>query len=231
MSLSKALLSSGLLSSGDDAGIGDCEGRVEDHLVRAYRRMLHQFRPAWDADTQEVIEDAAGPYKLGQLVEVTVAPYQDVEDELCRLLNLRSLATAFGAQLDVIGRIVGITRSDWGVTGDEDFRRLVSAKILVNTSNGSADTLRAVIKAFTGSTFVLAQDCPPASGILEFDEPPFSNQKLLDMIASARLGGVRIDLITCESPTFAFCDDFSGVTDFPGGEGFEDGIFAEVITA
>lgn len=70
-----------------------------------------------------------------------VTPFQSLENALQQLLTERSVDTAVGAQLDVIGRLVGQPRN--GMV-DADFRRLVRARVSVNRSTGNVENILTV---------------------------------------------------------------------------------------
>jgi len=77
-----------------------------------------------------------------KLVAVLATPFQSIESALQQLLTERSIDTAVGAQLDVIGRIVGQRRNGWD---DETYRRYCRARIATNRSNGNVENLITVI--------------------------------------------------------------------------------------
>lgn len=61
--------------------------------------------------TGRLIQQYKEAVKFNQLVELYAGLGQEVDDAIQDLLNLRDVATAVGVQLDVIGRIVGQTRT------------------------------------------------------------------------------------------------------------------------
>jgi len=73
-----------------------------------------------------------------KLVATLATPFQSLENALQQLLLERSIDTAVGAQLDVIGRIVGQPRND---LGDDDYRRYCRARITVNKATGVIEEL------------------------------------------------------------------------------------------
>lgn len=78
--------------------------------------------------------------KIEALVTAAVSPAQDLETALWDLLTLRQVDTAIGAQLDVLGRLVGQPRN---TDDDEVYRRYVRARISANKSKGlTVDLLR-----------------------------------------------------------------------------------------
>jgi len=76
------------------------------------------------------------------------------EEMLIQLLVDRSITTAVGAQLDVIGRIVGLDRAEIDSSlSDADYRRYVRAKIWEQRSYGIAfDVLRVMRQIFIEET-------------------------------------------------------------------------------
>lgn len=76
---------------------------------------------------------------IKKLLRGLVSPVQTLEDQLQLLFTERSVNTAIGEQLDVLGRVVG---QDRGGMVDDDYRRLIRARISVNRSKGTiADVL------------------------------------------------------------------------------------------
>lgn len=73
-----------------------------------------------------------------KLVANLATPFQSLEAALQQLLTERSIDTAVGAQLDVIGRIVGQPRNS---LDDETYRRYCRARIATNKSNGTIENL------------------------------------------------------------------------------------------
>lgn len=75
---------------------------------------------------------------IEKLVATLATPFQSIENMLQQLLTERSIDTAVGAQLDVIGKIVGQPRNG---LSDDDYRRYCRARIAVNNSNGVTENL------------------------------------------------------------------------------------------
>lgn len=71
-------------------------------------------------------------------LRILVEPIQEAQNAIQQLKLLRAIATATGWQLDVLGKIVGQKRNG---LGDDDYRRFIRAKILVNRSSGTIDQL------------------------------------------------------------------------------------------
>lgn len=73
-----------------------------------------------------------------KLVATLATPFQSLENALRQLLLERSIDTAIGAQLDVIGRLVGQARNG---LDDDTFRRYCRARITVNRATGVIEEL------------------------------------------------------------------------------------------
>jgi Protein of unknown function (DUF2612) len=74
--------------------------------------------------------------KFQTLMSILLAPFQDVENALIQLLNQRGVDTAVGAQLDVLGRVVGQLR---GGLDDDTYRRYIRARVAANRSDGKRE--------------------------------------------------------------------------------------------
>ena len=80
---------------------------------------------------------------LMALVRILVEPLQEVETVFQQLLTECGVLTAVGAQLDVVGKLVGAKRQ--GLT-DEVYRRHIRAQILANKSSGTINELLAIAR-------------------------------------------------------------------------------------
>jgi len=138
---------------------------------------------------------------IEKLIAVFMEPVQDVENAIAQLLIQRTLDTAEGVQLDVIGAVVDQPRNG---LSDDDFRRYCRARIAVHRSNGVVEDLiriaaliindltsgHIVIRSISNATFVLevrdhAVDVAGATA-------------LQDMLTKATSGGVRIIIVYSE---------------------------------
>jgi hypothetical protein len=73
-----------------------------------------------------------------KFVATLATPFQSLESALQQLLTERSIDTAVGAQLDVIGRIVGEPRNG---LDDDTYRRHCRARISANSSDGTIENV------------------------------------------------------------------------------------------
>lgn len=77
----------------------------------------------------------------------------DMATALGQLDTERRLTNAFGAQLDVLGDIVGEAREG---DLDDEYRPRISAKILLNNSSGTAEELYAIFDLIKPATSTMA---------------------------------------------------------------------------
>lgn len=73
-----------------------------------------------------------------KFIATLATPFQSLESCLQQLLTERSIDTAVGEQLNVIGRIVGQPRNG---LSDDDYRRYIRARITTNRANGTIANL------------------------------------------------------------------------------------------
>ena len=79
--------------------------------------------------------------KIEQLVAVLAGPAQDLENALQQLLLQRTVDNAVGAQLDIIGRLVGQIRQG---QDDDTYRRYIRARIATDNSTGKTEEFIAI---------------------------------------------------------------------------------------
>jgi len=84
-----------------------------------------------------------GKPKIQAWVDMVARQFQDIEDALQTLLTLPSIDDSAGAQLDLIGRLLGQAR---GGVDDDTYRGYLRAAILVERSSGTGES---IYKIFT----------------------------------------------------------------------------------
>lgn len=176
---------------------------IENHVDQALARLLEQYKNSPN---------------LQGLITAIVGPIQTIEDELVDMNTLRYLPAATGAQLDVIGIIVGIKR----VAGQSDASYLASiyGQIAVNISEGEPEQVITAFNVLTGSNFTIIAEFL-CSVILESAWVPSSQaqvDQIITTLQQATPAGVRVDGIVSFDPTEAFAYD--GVL---SGLGYDDG--------
>ena len=98
------------------------------------------------------------PNNIIKLLTGLLESANDLESTLLALLVQRNVSNAIGAQLDVLGRIVDEDRNG---LSDDDYRRFIGAKILVNRSSGTFPELiriAAAIVAQVGAFYYVTQE-------------------------------------------------------------------------
>jgi hypothetical protein len=157
--------------------------RITNHVQLALGRLLEQDK---------------GKAGIANLASALVEPLQTLENTFMDLLTLRVLGAASGLQLDQLGDVVGIDRLG---LGDAAYAQRISARILVNISNGDPETLIQIFKLLTqGSLVVYEEHFPAGYGVM-------SN-------GPATGGGIRMDTfgVFDNSAPFAMAG-----TIYPGG--------------
>ncbi len=148
-------------------------GHVEVALARLIAR--------WAADERP---------NLAVFVRAFAEEVQELEDAIWFVLYGRMLDYAEGAQLDVLGRIVGQLRSG---LSDDAYRVHITARIRINRSIGTPadviDVLRLVdsvpfhLVEYGTSTFLIFYDAPPTNAATGHEIP--------SLIRQTRAAGVR----------------------------------------
>lgn len=108
--------------------------KITDHPEQAVARLIQVFR---------------GKKRFEAVIRAFGRQVQELEDAFWQLLQEQTVDTAIGAQLDVLGRIVGERR---GGSSDADYRLRIRARIRTNLSTGTIDDIYAVFRALLGST-------------------------------------------------------------------------------
>jgi hypothetical protein len=157
---------------------------------------------------------------------------QEIEDECYRMFSLGWIENGEGDLLDVIGRIVGLSRR--GAQSDETYRKLLAAQVMINRAYGRAQTLIDILKRIVDDADEIElQEVFPAAVIIGFQgDLVLSGNDTHRTMKKATAAGVRLHLVReTGEPAFAFGPDADD-----GREGFGDlddptvgGKFAELI--
>lgn len=110
---------------------------VSDWAARLRSRLYEQYHSTvtWN----QWVDNVLGPQ------------FQDLEDAGQSLLTLPSIDDSVGAQLDVIGRIVGQSRLGFD---DPTYRMLLKARVLSNRSTGTTEDIYKVMLALFGAGMI-----------------------------------------------------------------------------
>jgi hypothetical protein len=130
------------------------------------------------------------------LLRAIVGSVQTLEDAFQQLLTERGVDTAVGAQLDVLGRIVGQERA--GML-DDDYRRLVRARISVNRSKGTIADVISVADLIVDDVLasLVVDNQGMAALVLRVEDQPLTDavaELLIPMLRNTVSAGVRIIL-------------------------------------
>lgn len=163
-----------------------------------------------------------------KLLVCLVSGYQDLVDVIAACGLGRQIDAAAGVQLDVLGKLVGISRPS---DDDEVYRRYIRTKIAINRSRGTTLDVRSVVRLALGSTY----DYPASvveihtTGIAAFEliihGAPVDDdlaQLVYNFVDKARAAGVRFTLTYSpldEGETAAFDDEDIGFDDADFGFG------------
>lgn len=77
---------------------------------------------------------------------------KEVETTFYQLLNERGIYTAIGAQLDILGKLVGEER---GGRSDDLYRQAILGRISVNKASGTIDDVKNTAKSLSGAPYAL----------------------------------------------------------------------------
>lgn len=176
--------------------MADSIDTILTHVDDAMSRLLEQYK---------------GKSGISGIISAMGEQFQDMEDTIFSLVLGREIATAIGAQLDLLGTIVNLAREPG--QSDDRYRVLLYVKIGQNTSQGTPEKLISVYKLLTGADVVFYRNLTRASVTLSVDRnvDPDNNPDdvafLYTNVENVVAGGVRIDYLICFSPnddSFAF---------------------------
>jgi hypothetical protein len=163
---------------------------IPNHVQAALARLITQYQQS--------------PNIQGLIASI-VTPIQDIENALTDMNNLRYLPDATGAQLDVIGVIVGLPRAPG--TSDAQYLLQLYGQIKINTSQGQPEQAIQTFMLFTGVSQVRLFETPPGQVIFNSTyNPPNAQavsslfQTLLDVLPA----GVRPSEIVVMDPVSPF---------------------------
>ena len=171
-----------------------------DQVVLGVSRLIHQWQ-----DKPVVVA----------LLTSFLLSVQQIEDTYDQLLNERGIDTAIGAQLDVLGLIVGELRDN---RLDEPYRSAIKLRIAINNSDGTEPVVVSLLKQLSSADTVIYQDVYPAGVkiILEGTQVAVDDDTIAELknILAATITA-ELSIVTFVAPPFVFEND-------PSGEGFSD---------
>lgn len=182
---------------------------IPDHADQARRRLLSQD---WDAP------------RIVALFESLGVGVQTLEDVTFDVLLSLDVNTATGEQLDRLGALVGEQR---GGLGDEDLRRFIRARILVNVCDGTADAIieiwRTITYPYESVRFATLE---MGSYVLEVvRKTPLDTRlrrRIRRMMNDVRPAGRSMELVEAAPAPVVFDGDERGL-------GYDAGVYARVL--
>lgn len=196
--------------------------KILTHNADALNRLLEQYK---------------GKTNLKKVIEIYTKQVQDLEDAFYTFFLLKSIQDSEGAQLDLIGKVIGQVRKLG--ESDETYRINLAVKIGINTSEGELEKVISIFKIITGSEWVKLDDYENGNIGLTGNNLPI-DQNSINLIFSnverILLAGVRLLTIVDASvdDSFAFFGDNTVVN----GKGFGSvsdaalgGKFAKLLQA
>jgi len=144
-----------------------------DHVTRGIERLIERYRQP----------------KTSALLASWLTEVQAVEDAFYQLLTERSIDTATGAMLDMLGRIVGQPR---GGRDDATYRLWISARVLVERSSGTTEQIIAIADKLAGGNTVKLREYFPGSFMLDMGAlDSHTGLQIAQLIVPAKAAGVR----------------------------------------
>ena len=133
------------------------------------------------------------PNNIVNLLTALVTPCTAIEAAFQQLFTERFVDTAIGAQLDIVGKIVGQDRNGMS---DDDYRRYCRARIATNRSRGTVEDLLKIAGLVIGDpAATLVEDTQGvAAYVLRWGAtvPPANVADILiDFLTAADAAGVR----------------------------------------
>ena len=156
---------------------------------------------------QDLLEQFRGKKNIAVVANSYAKQLQEVHDFLESLLQLLDIDACTGAQLDIIGDIVVLSRYDARVIversydgealDDDLYRKLIKWKILLNTNDCTYWSIMKGIKMFWDKTPVYYKTDPEIPATILLSTPPLdpsTNPRELLEMPIIRPGGVDLKL-------------------------------------
>ena len=164
--------------------------QLTDHIERLKALLVQQFK---------------GKTNIEKLLELFGTKVQELEDVGFELINERALAAAIGTQLDNLGEIVGEERQG---RSDDEYRKAISVKILINTSSGTPEQVIDIVLGITGGTVVKLTEIYPASLQIESNGADLPTLQEIERIQSSLAATISFVLV------------ITGILSFLGNDGW-----------
>jgi hypothetical protein len=183
-----------------------------DHLDRGKALLLAQFK---------------GKQNVEALLGAGLAQVQELEDAIYGMLIGRWLPNAVGAQLDILGKIVGQQR---GGRSDETYRLWIAARAMVNRSSGLPEQIYDIVRKLVPvGTALWLEETPPAAFSFHVQDPidEDDGSEIAKIVRQAKAAGVR-SLLHWHRSAGVFRFNFGTDLEADTVHGFDYGEFAAV---
>ena len=148
---------------------------IPNHAERALARLAQQFPKTGT---------------VAKMVSLFAGRMQTLEDVGEAILTADSITGAEGAQLDVLGGVVGQRR---GSNTDAEYRTRIRARILVNKSSGTGPELQAIANLLApDATAHFTYEGPAGASLILDDADVDVGLELALMLLDAAVAGVRL---------------------------------------
>lgn len=113
-----------------------------------------------ESGLDKLLEQFKGKYNIESVLTSYLQITQSTQDTYEEMLDERSLTTAVGDQLDMIGALVGEGRN---LRDDDEYRTAIFIRIAINTSDGTLPSIVEIVELLTGSQDIRIFEHYPAS--------------------------------------------------------------------
>ena len=162
-----------------------------DHSVESPKNLLWQYE---------------GKPRIAAFLDAFLEQIDSIEDLLMQVLTLRSVYTAEGTQLDVIGKLVDQLR---GEMTDDEYRLFIAAKIYANKANGRNEEIIGILQRCGIEKTIKIRETYPCYSKIQVTkvEYPYATYQVLLL---GKPGGCRMDFVYSDVEddyTFSTSDD------------------------
>jgi len=210
----------GLPTFGNHEGSSLVDIVISDHVARALALLLEQFEHRHD-----VLK--SNDTNLKGTLSAFVNEMQSLEFAVSGTYKGRLITFALGAQLDLIGGIVGQSR----LVGesDGDYRDSILFKIQLNSSHGEPELLIAYIGKLVGGGMVILNELFPGKVVIFVNSvQAFTISGLSSKVDRAAAAGVKCEIIANASDNpFRYCELTLPTPVY--GDGFSELVYSPAI--
>ncbi len=168
--------------------------------------------------TKRIIEQFKNKPRIKQLLEIYTKQVQEAEAATFPLLLLKSIEDQEGAQLDLIGEVIGEPRQG---KNDTDYRLAIYIQIGQNSSEGEPERVIQIFLLLVAATYVHYINNGNGNVELQADQF-FADQESINFVfrnmQKVLAAGVRLALIVCHDTDEAFT--YAGTNGVSGALGY-----------